>query len=54
MVLFIAFVLMSLLLKKSFCSWLCPVGTFSEYLWKLGRKIGSLRESGKSVVLRGF
>jgi hypothetical protein len=54
MFLFMAFLLMSLLLKKSFCSWLCPVGTFSEYLWKLGRKIGSLRESGKSVVLRGF
>jgi polyferredoxin len=39
MFLFMAFLLMSLLLKKSFCSWLCPVGTFSEYLWKLGRKI---------------
>ena len=32
-----AFLLMSFLLRKSFCSWLCPVGTFSEYLWKLGR-----------------
>lgn len=39
MVLFLAFVGMSLLLKKSFCSWLCPVGTFSEYLWKLGKEI---------------
>ena len=29
--LFTAFLLMSLL-RKSFCSWLCPVGTFSEYL----------------------
>jgi polyferredoxin len=28
-----------LLLKKTFCSWLCPVGTISEYLWKLGRKL---------------
>ena len=37
MVLFIAFMLMSLLLKKAFCSWLCPVGTLSEHLWKLGR-----------------
>ena len=35
--LFTAFLLMSFLLRKSFCSWLCPVGTFSEYLWKLGR-----------------
>jgi polyferredoxin len=39
MFLFLAFLLMSLLLKKAFCSWLCPVGTFSEYLWKLGSKI---------------
>jgi polyferredoxin len=29
---------MSVLLKKAFCSWLCPVGTFSEYLWKLGKR----------------
>ena len=39
MFLFIAFLLMSLMLKKTFCSWLCPVGTLSEYLWKLGRRI---------------
>ena len=38
MFLFIAFLAMSFLLRKSFCSWLCPVGTFSEYLWKLGRR----------------
>jgi polyferredoxin len=39
MVLFIAFLIMSILLKKAFCSWLCPVGTFSENLWKLGRRV---------------
>jgi polyferredoxin len=39
MVLGIVFLLSSLLLKKAFCSWLCPVGTVSEYLWKLGRKV---------------
>ena len=39
MVLLLAFLLMSLLLKKAFCAWLCPVGTFSELLWKLGRRI---------------
>jgi polyferredoxin len=37
MVLLAAFLLISLLLRRSFCSWLCPVGTFSEWLWKLGR-----------------
>ena len=39
MFLLIAFLAMSFLLRKSFCSWLCPVGTISEYLWKLGRKV---------------
>jgi polyferredoxin len=37
MYLFLGFLLMSILLKKAFCSWLCPVGTLSENLWKLGR-----------------
>jgi len=27
----------SLALRKSFCGWFCPVGTLSEWLWKLGR-----------------
>ena len=39
MYLFIGFMLMSVLLKKAFCSWLCPVGTFSEFLWRVGRRI---------------
>ncbi|MBE7544354.1 MAG: 4Fe-4S binding protein [Bryobacteraceae bacterium] len=38
MFLLIAFLVMSWVFRKSFCSWLCPVGTFSEYLWKLGRE----------------
>lgn len=39
LVLFITFLAMALLARKSFCSWLCPVGTLEEGLWKLGRKI---------------
>jgi polyferredoxin len=35
--LFTAFLVISFVFRKSFCSWLCPVGTVSEYLWKLGR-----------------
>lgn len=35
--LFMAFALISLLFRKAFCGWICPVGTISEYLWKLGR-----------------
>jgi hypothetical protein len=37
MVLLASFLVISLLLRRSFCSWICPVGTFSEWLWKLGR-----------------
>ena len=39
LVLFTTFVAASALLKKAFCSWLCPVGTLSEHLWKFGRKV---------------
>ncbi len=39
MYLFLGFLLMSMLAKKAFCSWLCPVGTLSEYLSRLGHKI---------------
>lgn len=35
--LLIAFLSISLLLRKSFCSWLCPIGTISEALWRVGR-----------------
>jgi polyferredoxin len=37
LVLFLTIVGVSLLAKKSFCSWLCPVGTLSEAAWKGGR-----------------
>lgn len=39
LVLLLTFLVMSLIAKKSFCSWLCPVGTLSEAVWKLGRRI---------------
>jgi polyferredoxin len=34
--LLVAFLAISLLLRKAFCSWLCPVGTVSEWLWQGG------------------
>lgn len=39
LVLFLTFVAMAVLTRKSFCSWLCPVGTLEEVMWKLGQKI---------------
>jgi polyferredoxin len=39
LVLFLTFMGMALLARKSFCSFICPVGTLSEGSWKLGRKL---------------
>jgi len=39
LVLFVTFVVMSLLAKKSFCSFVCPVGTVSERFWKGGERL---------------
>src|SRR5690348_9287061 len=39
MFLLITFVVMAFLLRKAFCSWLCPIGTISEYLALLGQKL---------------
>src|SRR5579859_2563191 len=39
MFLLLAFLAMSFLFRKAFCSWLCPVGTISEYLWRAGQKL---------------
>jgi polyferredoxin len=37
--LLVAFVAMSFAFRKAFCSWLCPVGTVSEWLWQGGREV---------------
>jgi polyferredoxin len=37
--LLIAFLAASWIFRKSFCGWLCPVGTVSEYLWRFGRRL---------------
>jgi polyferredoxin len=38
-VIFLSIIVMSLLAKKSFCSWLCPAGTLSEAAGTLGRRL---------------
>ncbi|HWC99780.1 MAG TPA: 4Fe-4S binding protein [Candidatus Sulfopaludibacter sp.] len=38
MFLLLSFLAMSWIFRKSFCGWLCPIGTVSEYLWRLGRQ----------------
>jgi len=39
MFLLITFLSIAFLFRKAFCSWLCPVGTVSEYLGKFGKKL---------------
>ena len=57
LVIFLTVIAVSLLLKRSFCSWICPVGTISELLWKGGFNI--FRRNVRphrwlDVGLRGF
>lgn len=39
LVIFLAAIALSLLLKRTFCSWICPIGTLSEGLANIGKKI---------------
>ncbi|HYM78213.1 MAG TPA: 4Fe-4S binding protein [Candidatus Dormibacteraeota bacterium] len=39
MFLLVSFLAIAFLFRKAFCSWLCPIGTLSEYLWRAGRQI---------------
>ncbi|MEJ2685149.1 MAG: 4Fe-4S binding protein [Candidatus Sulfobium sp.] len=39
LVMFTAVVLVSLMMKKGFCGWICPVGTISQAFWMAGEKI---------------
>jgi polyferredoxin len=39
MFMLIAFLAISFLYRKAFCSWICPVGSISEWLWQTGRMV---------------
>jgi polyferredoxin len=50
MFMLIAFLAISWMYRKAFCSWICPVGTISEWLWK-----GGEATFGRTFALpRGF
>jgi polyferredoxin len=48
-IMFVAVLGVSLLLKKGFCGWICPIGTVSQYLWMAGEKI-----FGKNFRITGY
>jgi len=39
LVIFLAAITISVLLKRAFCSWICPIGTLSEGLAKIGKRL---------------
>jgi polyferredoxin len=39
MFLLLAFLAISFAFRKAFCSWLCPIGSVSEWLWNGGREL---------------
>src|SRR5512135_1818012 len=39
MFLLLAFLATAFLFRKTFCSWMCPIGTISEYLWRLWHRL---------------
>jgi len=38
-IMFVAILVVSLVLKKGFCGWICPVGTASQFAWMAGEKL---------------
>ena len=48
-ILFAAILGVSLVVKKGFCGWFCPIGTLSQYVWLAGEKI-----FGKNFRIAGF
>lgn len=46
MFLLVAFLAIAFVARKAFCSWLCPIGTISEWLWQGGREL-----FGRNVAL---
>ena len=48
LVIFVSIVLTALLLRRGFCSWVCPVGTLSEWLADVGKRV-----FGRNFVIGG-
>ncbi|HYA87867.1 MAG TPA: 4Fe-4S binding protein [Nitrospirota bacterium] len=38
-ILFVAILAVSLIMKKGFCGWICPIGTLSQLFWMAGEKV---------------
>lgn len=50
--LFLALLTLTLLARKAFCSWVCPVGTVNEWLFGLGRRLWPRKHRGAAGTHR--
>ncbi len=48
-IMFVAILGVSLVMKKGFCGWICPIGTVSQYVWMAGERI-----FGRNFRIAGF
>ena len=48
--LFVALLLLTLIARKSFCAWVCPVGALSEWFAALGRKLFPPPQAGRGAA----
>ena len=48
-IMFVAVLGVSLVLKKGFCGWICPIGTVSQYIWMAGEKL-----FGRNFKITGY
>jgi len=56
-ILFVAILGVSLMMKKGFCGWICPIGTISQFVWMAGEKIAGKNfkiEKTTDVILRSL
>jgi len=52
--LFLALLILTLLSRKSFCGWVCPVGAISEWFVLMGRKLFSMKRGTKKAGWYGL
>lgn len=53
-VIFASILLTSFLFQRGFCSWICPVGTMSEWAWRFGEWIKSKFNKGVRYWVEAF
>ena len=53
-IIFASILVTSLLFQRGFCSWICPVGTMSEWAWRFGDWLKSKCSRGLAIGWKSF